>query len=354
MSDKKQITLFQIKKLLAAEIYSADTTKCTDSILTDIQIKGVETLEQAEASNIAFYYGLEKDMQAFIKTRTGVCVISAELLSLKGSNALIANRFGFYLMVVQDINLAFAQIMRLFYFEHTSHASGISSHAFVAKSAKIGKGCAIMPGSYIGHRAEIGKNVTIYPHVFIGDNVAIGNNCVVYHAATIMHAIIGHDTIIHSGARIGKDGFKYATDKSGTHISVPHKGKVVIGHGVEIGANCTIDRGVLTDTIIEDMCKLDNLVQIGHNVVLGKGCFVVAQVGIAGSSRLGQYVALGGQAGVADHVTIGDQAKVAAHSGVMQDIPPGSVVMGFPAQPIREFFRQVATLRKLLNKTKRI
>jgi UDP-3-O-[3-hydroxymyristoyl] glucosamine N-acyltransferase len=354
MNDKKPISLLQIKTLLNAEVYNAEESRCTDSFLELACLTGVENLEKAGESDITLYNGLQKNLEAFFSSGALACLVSTDLVSLKGASALIANRPSLYLVAVQDINLAFAKIMRLFYCKQNKTSAEVSQQAFIAKSAKIGEGCSIMPGAYIEQGAKIGRNVTIYPNVFIGENVVIEENCVIYHAATVMHAVIGYNTIIHSGARIGKDGFKYATDTFGIHINVPHKGKVVIGHDVEIGANCTIDRGVLSDTVIGDMCKLDNLVQIGHNVMLGKGCLVVAQVGIAGSSVLGQYVALGGQAGVADHLTIGDQTKVAAQSGVMNDIPPRSVVMGFPAQPVREFFRQVAMLRKLLNKAKKI
>ena len=163
---------------------------------------------------------------------------------------------------------------------------------------------------------------------------------------------MGNGTIIHAGTRIGQDGFGYATE-NGSHIKIPQIGRVIIGHDVEIGANCTIDRGSMEDTVIEDMCKLDNLIQIAHNVVLGKGCIIASQVGISGSTKVGNYVVLGGQVGIAGHLTIGDFAQIGAQSGLTKDVKAREVVFGSPAQPIREAFKQIAMLRKLSRVTEK-
>lgn len=334
-------SLSEIKNLLQAEVVNENGQGGKNFC-------GVASLEDAGAEDIAVYYNKEKNRQAFLETKAGACVVDVAFYQNNPTT-----RPDLCLLLVKDPNLAFAKLMNLFYGEKAV-PSGISSQAFVASSAKVGSNCSIMFGSYIGENVKIGNNVIIYPQVFIGDNVIIEDNCIIHHSASLMNATVGHGTIIHGGARIGKDGFRYAQDEAGNHIKISHRGGVRIGNNVEIGANSTIDRGVLDDTIIGDMCKLDNLVQVGHNVILGKGCILVSQVGIAGSSKLGKYVMLGGQVGVADHITIGDGTKVAAQSGIMQHLAPGSVVMGTPAQPIKEFFRQVATLKKLVKKKENV
>lgn len=335
--DIKPTSIQQIANLLGAEVFYADQA---------IQFGGVASLEEAGPSDIAIYYGQEKHQEAFIKTKAGACIVNLDLYQSKLQKLLADSQKKLCIFGVKDVNFALAKVMPFFYPE-PSISPEISTRAYIAQSAIIGTGCCIMFGSYIGDNVKIGNNVRVYPQAFIGNGVIIGDNCTICHAATVMNAVLGNNVIISAGARIGKDGFRYVTDEKGNHIKVPHRGRVLIGSDVEVGANSTIDRGVLSDTIIGDMCKLDNLVQIGHNVILGKGCFLVSQVGIAGSSKLGNYVALGGQAGIADHIIIGDGAKVAAQSGIMNDVPPASVVMGSPAQPIREYFKQVAILKKL-------
>ena len=173
----------------------------------------------------------------------------------------------------------------------------------------------------------------------IGHHTRIGNN------ASIAYAIIGSHCYIYTGARIGQDGFGFQVI-NGQHHRIPQLGRVIIGNDVEIGANACVDRGALDDTVIGDGSRIDNLVQIAHNDKLGRGCVVVAQVGIAGSCTLGDYVVLGGQVGLADHLNIGSGAQIAAQSGVMRDVEAGSVVMGSPCVPFKDFMRQVAFLQK--------
>lgn len=335
--DLKSSSVQQIANLLDAEVFFADQA---------IQFTGVASLEEAGPSDIAIYYGQDKHQEAFLKTNACACIVNLSLYQSKLQKLLSDAQKKLCIFGVKDPNLALAKLMSFFYPEPSIQPE-ISQQAYIASSATIGKGCSVMFGSYIGANAKIGNNVRIYPQAFIGNDVIIGDNCVVHHAASVMNAVLGNNVIINAGARVGKDGFRYVTDEKGNHIKVPHRGRVLIGNDVEVGANSTIDRGVLVDTIIGDMCKLDNLVQIGHNVILGKGCFLVSQVGIAGSSKLGNYVALGGQVGIADHITIGDGAKVAAQSGIISDVPVGAVVVGFPAQPVRDYFKQVAILKKL-------
>ncbi|MBV8537147.1 MAG: UDP-3-O-(3-hydroxymyristoyl)glucosamine N-acyltransferase, partial [Alphaproteobacteria bacterium] len=176
--------------------------------------------------------------------------------------------------------------------------------------------------------------------------VELAADCVVGAGASLMCCLLGERVVIYPGARIGQDGFGFATD-GGKHLKVPQLGRVVIGDDTEVGANTCIDRGSTGDTVIGPGCMIDNLVQIGHNVRLGRGCVVVAQVGISGSTQLGDYVVLGGQVGLAGHLRIGAGVKIAAQSGVHRDIPDGQVVGGYPAVPVGEWRRQVAVLKQL-------
>jgi UDP-3-O-[3-hydroxymyristoyl] glucosamine N-acyltransferase len=347
----KAISLAEIKSHLAVGVYNKDFEIMSDKDLKDLFVDGVSSLGRALENNISFFSGEQKHRDELMTTKARACLVDfIEIEKLKKEDGL--QMAGMYFVVVKDLNLAYAKLMRLFYPVEEVRQKIIANDAVIDASASIGQDCKIMHGVHIGKNVKIGDNVKIYPHVFIGDDVEIGQSCTIFHAATILNAKIGKRANIYSGARIGRDGFRYATDETGAHIRVPHIGRVIIGDDVDIGANTTIDRGSITDTVIGDMCKLDNLVQIGHNVVLGKGCFVIAQVGIAGSVTIGDYVAIGGQVGIADHITIGDYAKIAAQSGVIGDLASNEVVMGYPAMPIREFLRQVATIKKITKKDK--
>jgi UDP-3-O-[3-hydroxymyristoyl] glucosamine N-acyltransferase len=180
----------------------------------------------------------------------------------------------------------------------------------------------------------------------VGYRVAIGQDCYVGPAATITHAIVGERVILHAGVRIGQDGFGFAMSASG-HLKVPQVGRVIIGDDVEIGANTTVDRGALNDTVIGEGTKIDNLVQIGHNAIIGRHCIIVAQTGIAGSAQLGDFVVMGGHSGVVGHVKIGNGAQIAGMAHVKEDVPPGARMGGTPAVPFKEWAREVATLKRL-------
>jgi len=204
----------------------------------------------------------------------------------------------------------------------------------------------IHPGAVIDKTVKIGKGTSVGAYTVIGRDVVIGDNCRISPNVTLQSTKIGDNCIIHPGVRIGQDGFGFAMGQ-GEHLKVPQLGGVIIGNDVEIGANTCIDRGSGPDTVIGDGTKIDNLVQIGHNVEIGKFCVVVAQVGISGSTKLGDYVVLGGQAGISGHIKIGTGAKVAANAGVMKNIEPGMTVGGFPAIAIRDWHKTTLALEKL-------
>jgi UDP-3-O-[3-hydroxymyristoyl] glucosamine N-acyltransferase len=228
---------------------------------------------------------------------------------------------------------------------------GIHVSAVVAESARIDASAEVGPYAVIEAGAEIGAGCRIGPFVSIGKGVTVGADCRIGAHASLSHALLGARVYIYPGARIGQEGFSFAVTETG-FLSIPQLGRVIVGDDVEVGANTTIDRGSTRDTVIGAGSRLDNLVQIGHNVQLGRCCVIVAQVGIAGSTILEDFVQVGGQGAMAGHLRIGRGAQIGAQAGVIADVPPGAMLLGSPAQPRKEFFRQVALLRRMLRPPK--
>jgi UDP-3-O-[3-hydroxymyristoyl] glucosamine N-acyltransferase len=250
---------------------------------------------------------------------------------------------------VDDPYFAFAKIMAR-WFSNRPMPKGISAKAVVADSAKLGENVALGHFAVIGENVVIGNNVTIFQNVSIEAGAVIGDDCIIYPNVVIYDGSrIGNRCIIHSGVVIGSDGYGFATH-AGKHHKIPQIGIVRIEDDVEIGAGTTIDRAALGETVIGEGTKIDNLVQIGHNVKVGKHCLLVSQVGIAGSTELGDYVAVAGQSGFSGHLKIGNRVQVAAKSAVLDDVPDDMKVMGSPAVPFTEFARRHAALKKLARK----
>jgi UDP-3-O-[3-hydroxymyristoyl] glucosamine N-acyltransferase len=224
-----------------------------------------------------------------------------------------------------------------------------SSPSLIHATAQIEDGAIIETGAMIGREACIGRGTTIAAGAVIGYRVHVGRNSYIGPGATLIHALVGDDVIIHAGVRIGQDGFGFAMGPGG-HLKVPQIGRVIIQDQVEIGANTAIDRGALKDTIIGEGTKIDNLVQIGHNVVIGRRCVIVGQVGISGSTELGDFVVMGGQSGATGHLRIGAGAQIAGAAHVKNDVAPGMRMGGTPARPFREYGRELAALRRLANR----
>jgi UDP-3-O-[3-hydroxymyristoyl] glucosamine N-acyltransferase len=243
---------------------------------------------------------------------------------------------------------AYARVASAFYPEPPL-AAGIATSAVVDRTAAVGEGSRIEAGAVVGRAAEIGRRCHVGANAVIGDGVVLGDDCAIGPGASLAYCVVGRRVVIHAGVRIGEDGFGFALGAAG-HRKVPQLGRVVIEDDVEIGANATVDRGTGPDTVIGEGTKIDNLVQIAHNVRLGRHCVVVAQVGISGSTKVGDFVMMGGQAGLTGHLSIGAGARIAAQSGVMRDVAPGAEIGGSPAKPVREWLRGVALLDRMSRK----
>lgn len=283
-----------------------------------------------------------KYMGQFEKTRAGVVIVHPDLIDK-------APR-GVNLLVTRTPYKAYAKVAKAFYPDSVSLKSS-GNVEFVSSEAEVGNNVSIDTGVVIKEGAEIGANSIICANTTIERGVVIGNNSWIGPSTTLSYCIIGERAVIHAGVRIGQDGFGFAPSND-VHEKVPQLGRVVIGNDVEIGANTCIDRGASIDTVIGDGTKLDNLVQVGHNVVIGKGCLVAGQAGIAGSVKIGDYVMIGGQAGLSGHISIGSGAKIAAQSGVTKDIPENTSVMGFPAIKVRRFWKNMAMLNRMAARDK--
>lgn len=302
-------------------------------------IRDVAPLESAGQDDLSFLDN-PKYLSAFATTRAGACLVAPKFAGRapEGVAVLLSDRpYRSYALAAQA------------FYPTEQPAPGIHARALVDKKARLGEGVAVAAGAVIEAGAEIGARSAIGPNAVIGRNVRIGADCRIGASVTLSHCEIGDRVTLHPGVRIGQDGFGFAPDPRG-HVKVPQLGRVIVGPDCEVGANSTIDRGAGPDTIIGPGCWIDNLVQIGHNVAVGRGCIIVAQAGVAGSSRLGDFVAVGAQGGIAGHLTIGSGAQIAAQSGVMNDVPAGETWCGAPAVPIKQFFRQVASVKRLAEK----
>ena len=248
---------------------------------------------------------------------------------------------------VENAYASLAVLLNIVEQHKQKNAFGIDSTAFIAKTATIGEGCYIGNFAYVGENARIGKNCRIFPQTYIGDNVTIADNCIIYPHVTIYEGCaIGNNCILHAGSVIGADGFGFAPEGD-VYKKIPQLGNVVIEDDVEIGANTTIDRAVMESTIIRKGVKLDNLVQIAHNVEVGENTVMAAQVGIAGSTKIGKHCMFGGQVGLAGHIKIADNVNFGAQSGVISDIKAPTTVLGAPAIQAKSFMRSSAIFGRL-------
>ena len=304
-------------------------------------IGDVQSLRNAGPDHLAFFDN-RKYAPQLVTTLAGACILaSADAKRAPNTTATLTTATPYN---------AFALALRLFYMDALrSKAAASAADArgtLVHPTARIGEGAIIEPGAVVGREAAIGAGTTIAAGAVVGFRVVVGSDCYIGAGATLTHSIIGNGVIIHSGVRIGQDGFGFAMSAKG-HVKVPQVGRVIIGDDVEIGANSTVDRGALADTIIGEGTKIDNLVQIAHNVIIGRHCVIVAQSGIAGSAELGDFVVMGAHSGVIGHVKVGAGAQIAGMAHVKNDVEPGARMGGTPARPFKEWAREVAAIKAL-------
>lgn len=303
----------------------------------DYIVNDVAALDSAEDGQISFLEN-PKYRDQFRVTRASACIVHPDMSQLAPA--------GIRLILSNTPYKSYALTAQMLYPEIRPEKRGVGQYVSIHPSAKIGQNVVIESFVTVGEGVEIGDDCWIESHSAIGRGVVLGRGVRVGNNVTISHAIIGERTRLYPGVRIGQDGFGFAIDPAG-FVKVPQLGRVVIEDHVEIGANTTIDRGATADTVIGRGTWIDNLVQIGHNVKIGRGCILVSQVGVAGSSVLEDYVVLGGQVGVAGHLRIGKMSRVAAQSGVTKDIPQGQEWMGYPAMPMKRYLRQSVYLAKM-------
>lgn len=310
----------------------------------ELKVTGVNGLVEAGPQDISF--AVPPHVEHCHLSKAGVMVLGFDDPKLPDNRPVIR---------VENPRAAFAALLELF--RHRAEVERVvSDRAYVAPTAKIGKNVAVMPFAYIDEGAEIGDGTVIYPHVYVGKNVKVGADCLFYPSSTIREGcVLGNKIVLQSGAVIGGDGFGYITDKTtGKHSFVLQAGNVVLEDEVEVGSNSCIDRATAGSTVVGAGTKIDNLVHLGHNDVLGKNCLVVAHVGISGSVTAGDNCVFAGQVGTVGHITIGNNCQFAGRTGITHNIPDNSVCAGFPAQPYKEWLKQEANLRKVGDLVKKV
>lgn len=327
-------------------VRAADLAELTGSELLGDgtrELNGIGPLERAGRSDLSF---LDNKAYAgdFRTTRAGACFVSPDLAGQAPEGlTLLVSREPYRAFALAAARL-FPAAMRP---EPIFEGLGVAPGATVHPRARLEEGVIVDFGAVIGDGAEIGSGTIIGANSVIGANVRIGRDCAIGANATVVHALIGNRVILHSGVRIGQDGFGFAMGPRG-HLKIPQIGRVVVQDDVEIGAGSCLDRGGTRDTVVGEGTKIDNLVQIAHNVVIGRHCVIVSQAGISGSTTLGDFVVVAGQAGLVGHIEIGAGTQIGAQAGVMNDVPAGQRLVGSPAQPVRDHMREVAFVRKMV------
>lgn len=328
---------FQLNDIID-EIKVFDSSVYLKNFKDDYLVDDVCSLEDLNAGKIACFHNT-KYKADLKKAKNGICILKEDFLNILDADLSLI------LIVSKNPYRTFAQIAQKFY-PKPVFSEFKSEFSRVDSSAKIGQNCHIDHFTVVGKNASIGKNSYLSPNVVIGENVELGENCFIEAGVVITNAIVGNNVYIKAGAKIGNQGFGFYMDTKG-HVDLPQTGKVLIGNNVQIGANTTIDRGSQKDTTIGNGCRIDNLVQIAHNVEIGDNSVIVSQAGIAGSTKLGKFVVVAGQVGIAGHLKIGNNVQIAAQSGVTKDIQENQIIGGSPATHIAKWRKEIATLRKI-------
>ena len=337
MSDPKffknsgPFTLEDINKFLGTKLSNNKVSK-------DFFISDIATLSNAKEGSITFFQDLKYKDDLFI-TKASACILKKEHSDYAPKNL--------YLIYSENPYMDFTKISQKFYpFELLSKSTtGVKSQDIYDESIKLGKDIIIEKGAVIGKNVTIGDRTTISSNSVIGIGVKIGSDCYIGSNVNITHSIIGNNNIIHQGTSIGQDGFGFSMSQE-KHHKIPQVGRVIIENNIEIGSNCCIDRGSLQDTIIKNGTKIDNLVQIAHNCVIGENCIIAGMVGLAGSTTLEDFVVMGAKSGAVGHLTIGKGSQIAAKSGVSKTLPPGKIWAGFPIREVEKWKKEISTLRK--------
>lgn len=330
------------RRFTAIEIANLAGAELADTAHSAIEVSGIASASEGGEGMLVYIEGRRN--AGLAETLDAAAVLCAADIASKVKP-------GVAVLVTEKPQAAFAMIGRLMFPAAASPQAltgetGISPGAHVDPTARLEAGVVVEPGAVIGPMAAIGAGTIIAPNAVIGRLCQIGRDCYIGPGASIQSTLAGNRVIIHAGAKIGQDGFGFTAGAAGPE-RIPQIGRVVIQDNVEIGANSTVDRGAMADTVIGENTKIDNLVQIGHNVRIGRNCLIAGLAGISGSVNVGDNVVIGGGVGIADHLTIGAGAQLAARSGFMNNVPPGEIWAGYPARPMAETLRGIATLRKL-------
>lgn len=329
----KSYTISEINNILQGELIGN----------TNQNIDGPEELQSAKINHITFI-GSTKYIKFWAASKACAAIVNDNLNVESGDNRAIIK--------VKNADLAMAKILELFNPPAPEFDTDIHPTAVIHKSATIGESCKIGANCYIGKDVVLGNGVILYPNVCVFDETTIGDNTIAWSGTVIRErCIIGSHCIFHTNVSIGADGFGYRPSDDGRGlVKIPQIGNVIIGHYVEIGANSCVDRAKFSSTIVGDGCKIDNLVQVAHNSIMGRSCIMAGHSGLAGSVTLGDGVIIGGSASIKDHTTINSGATVGAGSGVMNDVPAGQTVLGYPAQEARDMLKQWVAMRRLTKK----
>ena len=321
---KRRATLEELAILVGGKVEGDGT----------LEVEGIDSLEDAGEGEVTFLAEL-RHAPRLEKTRASAAIVPPSLPPFSKPVIRTPNPY-----------LAYAKVQA--FFQHRPYVPrGVDPRAFIGQGVKLGRDVSIYPFVYIGDGSEIGDRAVLYPGVYLGESVQVGEESILFPNVVVMNrCLIGKRVILHPGTVIGSDGFGFAREGA-RYVKISQVGVVIIEDDVEIGANCAVDRAAMGKTWIKRGVKTDNLIQVGHNVIIGEDTVLVAQVGIAGSTEVGNRVALGGQVGVVGHIKIGDGAMIGAQAGVGQDVAPGQVLSGSPAFPHREWLRAQAIFPKL-------
>ncbi len=306
----------------------------------DIKVNNLSKIEEGTIGTLSFLSN-PKYEEYIYKTGASICIVNKSFIPNKPLPETLT------LIKVDDAYSCFAKLLE-FYDSMRQKPAKIEQPSHISESAKLGENIYLGAFAYIGENVVIGNNVKIYPNAYVGDNARIGDNTTLFPGAMVYHeCVIGQNCIIHAGAVIGADGFGFAPDENGEYQKVPQIGNVILEDFVEIGSNTTIDRATLGSTILRRGVKIDNLVQIAHNVEIGKNTALAAQVGVAGSAKIGENVQIGGQAGISGHLHIANGTRIVAQSGIPSTVKKADTLMGSPGIPLEDFKKSYFGFRKL-------